>query len=117
EHRVLKVYNRNMTSALKQYVLKDFYNALDTSNINISLPYIEQIMDINGTIVTIEKFINGTNMRHAIEHATEEQIVYLMENHLLSLLKIREINIQCAFNGIKLFHEADIPENNSWYPY
>ena len=117
EQRVLKIYHSDMTSSLKQHTLKNFYHALDTSNVNIELPYIEQILEIDGTIVTIEKLINGQNMREAIENATEEKIEKLMENHLLALLKMRDIIIQGAFKGIKLFHEVDLPESNDWYQY
>lgn len=117
EQRVLKIYNSDMTSASKQHTLKNFYNVLDISNVNIELPQIEQIMEINGTIVTIEKLINGRNMREAIENSPEEKIEKLMKNHLLALLKTRDVNIQGAFKGIKLFHEADVPESNDWYQY
>lgn len=118
EHQVLKIYNE-MSTISKQVTLKSFYDVLDRTKMDLELPKIHEILNEDGTVVTIEKRIAGQNMKAAMAAASEEKLNKMMENHLNALIKMRILNVEGVFKGIKLFNELDFSqtEGTDWHKF
>lgn len=117
EQRVLKIYGEGKTSLSKLRILKEFYETLETSMPDIQFPRIEEIIELDGTLITIETFVQGRNMKDLIEACTEKDAELLIRKHLAGLLKMREVNSQAAFKGIKLFPEEAVSPHSEWHLY
>lgn len=116
EH-VLKIYHPGRASFSKLQTLKDFYQNLDTSSTTIAFPTIEHIIERDHTLLTIEKFMDGTPMKNVLAYASEEACDQLLKSHFHALLQMKNVRLPANFTGIKLFHDTPAPENKDLHQY
>jgi fructosamine-3-kinase len=104
EGKVLKLYNY-MSDFNKQKILKDFYNTIDAGEVSYELPRIYDIIEEAGTLITIEKRIEGKNMQKLLPHFNDEQLDNLFKTYLAASLELQNVKANSAFAGCKLFND------------
>ncbi|GGH73581.1 thiamine kinase-like enzyme [Pullulanibacillus pueri] len=113
--KVLKVYNE-MSDYRKQTVLKAFYSKIDSSDLSYELPYIYDIYNENGMVITIEKRMRGSNMQRLFSDMTVNEQTKMMETYLNANLELKSAKVESDIEGFVLFNEnqtSEAPDN--WY--
>jgi thiamine kinase-like enzyme len=118
EGRVLKVYN-NISDFNKQKILKNFYETIDSREVSYELPRIYHIIEESGTIITIEKRIEGENMQKLLPQLNDEQINNLFKTYLAASLELQNVRTNTAFTNCKLFNDYYInsSEQKDWHSF
>jgi thiamine kinase-like enzyme len=114
--KVLKLYN-DMSDVNKQNILKKFYSKIDSSYLSYELPYVYDIFEDNGILVTIEKKIQGNNMQSLFSEMNFNEQNKMMETYLNANLELKSIKVKSNMEGFILFNNNQIPllKVNNWY--
>ncbi|PGL72086.1 aminoglycoside phosphotransferase family protein [Bacillus sp. AFS055030] len=112
QERVLKLYKPSEYSKLE--ILKQFYESMNSSDVNVELPKIHEIIKEKDVVLTIEKRIEGGNIQKALSYYDEQALDSFFENYLSTLLSIQRIQLKKQFKGIKLLSDYDDISSKDW---
>jgi thiamine kinase-like enzyme len=114
--KVLKLYN-DISDVNKQTLLKKFYSEIDSSYLSYELPYIHDIFEDNGILVTIEKRIQGSNMQSLFSKMNFNEQNKMMETYLNTNLELKSVKVKSKMEGFILFNNNQIPllKVDNWY--
>lgn len=115
-NKVLKLYNE-MSDYNKQKILEDFYTNIDSSSLSYELPYIYEAFEEKGTLVTIEKLIEGSNMQSMLSEMNYEEQNKIMELYLNANIELKNVKVKSNLEGFTLFNDSQISllKINSWF--
>ncbi|GAB6988750.1 hypothetical protein [Paenibacillus pini] len=112
--KVLKIYNR-LSNFKKQEILKQFYSSIQSTHVSYQLPYIYNIMDEDGVVVTVEKRIYGENMNNLLPKLSDEQLNAVMKTYLFAHLELQSVKLDPPFKGLKLFDDyIPVTQQSDW---
>ncbi len=118
EGKVLKLYN-DISDLNKQSMLKKFYETIDSKYVSYELPYIYDIFDDEGTVITIEKRVKGNNLQKCLHQFNDKELDNLFKTYLAASLELKNVIANSAFTGCKLFNDYCIPptEYKDWHSF
>ncbi|CAN7547648.1 aminoglycoside phosphotransferase family protein [Rossellomorea sp. LjRoot5] len=116
DEKVLKVYN-DLSDAAKQKRLRDFYSGLKADHLSYELPYIHEILVENGTLVTIEKRIQGSDMQNRLAGMTHDEQTNMMKTYLQASVELQSLQGSSTMEGFQLFHDhrLSLGRMDNWY--
>ncbi|MGG4168930.1 aminoglycoside phosphotransferase family protein [Rossellomorea vietnamensis] len=116
DRKVLKIYN-DLSDVTKQERLRDFYAGLKADHLSYELPYIHDILVENGTLVTIEKRMQGNDMQGKLAGMTHDEQTIMMETYLQANLALRSVQGSSTMEGYQLFHDhrMSLGIRDNWY--
>lgn len=116
--KVLKLYN-NISDYSKQKILKNLYETIDAREVSYELPRIYDIIEESGTVITMEKRIEGQNMQKLLLQFNDEQLDSLFKTYLAASLELKNVKTSSAFTGCKLFNDyySDSSEQKDWHSF
>lgn len=112
--RVLKLYKA--TAYPKLNILKQFYESMDSSDVDFELPKIHDIIKEKEVVLTIEKRIEGRNIQKDLSKYDDVELDSFFENYLSTILSIQTIKLENRFDGIKLLSDYEI-ESKDWFDF
>lgn len=100
--KVLKVYHdRSEVDNIK--LLQNFYAQMQSGGSDLSLPYIYEVIEENGALVTIEAFFQGENAERIFPSLDEAEQNLLFHTYLQACLALKTINKPDMLKGNILF--------------
>jgi thiamine kinase-like enzyme len=116
--KVLKIYN-NISDFNKQNILRKFYETINSRDVSYELPRIYDIIDEAGTVVTIEKRIEGNNLQKLLHQFNNEQLNSLFKTYLAASLELQKVKANSAFAGCSLFNDYYVTpsEPKDWHSF
>ncbi|MCC5803606.1 aminoglycoside phosphotransferase family protein [Rossellomorea vietnamensis] len=116
DYKVLKIYN-DFSDVKKQEKLRGFYAGLKTDHLSYELPYIHDILVENGTLVTIEKRMQGSNMQSKLAGMTRDEQTNMMKIYLQANLELHSLQGSSTMEGFQLFHDhrLSLGRMDNWY--
>lgn len=116
DYKVLKIYN-DFSDVKKQEKLRGFYAGLKTDHLSYELPYIHDILVENGTLVTIETRMLGSNLQSKLAGMTRDEQTNMMKTYLQANLELHSLQGSSTMKGFQLFHDHRISlgRMDNWY--
>ncbi|UTE78370.1 aminoglycoside phosphotransferase family protein [Rossellomorea sp. KS-H15a] len=116
DERVFKVYN-DLSDAPRQERLREFYAGLKTGHLSYGLPYIHDILVENGTLVTIEKRMQGSDLQSKLAGMTRDEQTNMMKTYLQANLELHSLKGSSTMEGFQLFHDhrMSLGRMDNWY--
>lgn len=114
--KVLKIYN-DLSDRTKQEELRDFYAGLKTEYLSYELPFVHDIFEENGMLVTMEKRVKGSDMQSELPGMTFDEQTNMMKKYLQANIALQSVQVSSNLEGFQLFHDSRISLDlmDNWY--
>ncbi|MCX6049497.1 MAG: aminoglycoside phosphotransferase family protein [Chloroflexi bacterium] len=104
---VLKIY-QGTANLERLQTLQTFYTALDPRAAQLQLPQILELEQVDGALLTIEKYFPGRPMAAIVAQATAQQLPQLFDAYLQAALELQKVRISPKPTRYKLFDEQGL---------